>query len=186
MDRHWFLTSTTYGTWLPGDARGSVTTVCDGPGPRVRHNTPGTPVEEEMPALQASARQALKGPPIFLIQEQADALLAQFQETAACRQWLLVAVAIMANHIHIVVGVAGDPDPSVLLGGFKSYGSRALNRRWGKPASDSWWTESGSKRKLRDEQALLNAIAYVKQQAGALVIWVNPAFEQGERGASAP
>jgi hypothetical protein len=81
MDRYWLLTWTTYGTWLPGDRRGSVTSVRDGPGPRVEHDQPGTPCEPYLPGLNASARAAQKGPPIYLTLTQAEALLAQFQET---------------------------------------------------------------------------------------------------------
>ncbi|HKI38493.1 MAG TPA: transposase [Gemmataceae bacterium] len=172
MDRYWFLTSTTYGTWLPGDERGFVGETRDEAGAKQIHNLPGTPVDSDLPFLEAYARGAMKGPPIYLVLAQAEALLAQFQETARYRNWLLLAVGIMANHIHIVVGVPGDPDPSDVLGDFKSYGSRALNRQWGKPVSDTWWTASGSKRKLRDEQAIRNAIQYVRDQEHPLVIWV--------------
>jgi hypothetical protein len=102
----------------------------------------------------------------------------------------------MANHFHLVVGVPGDPDPSDVLGDFKSYASRALNRRWAKPAGGTWWTESGSKRKLPNETAVLGAIQYVKAQEYPLVIWVAESFaaaeqsepgdKPGERGALAP
>jgi REP element-mobilizing transposase RayT len=178
MDRYWMLTSTTYGTWLPGDERGSVTTVHDEPGPRKRHNSPGSPIDEAMPGLRRSAQAALKSAPIYLTREQADVLLAQFQETAKYRQWQLLAVAIMANHFHLVVGVPGDPEPDTLLRDFKSYGSRALNRRWSKPASGTWWTEGGSKRKKADERALRAAIEYVRNQSHPLVIWINPQIDE--------
>jgi REP element-mobilizing transposase RayT len=132
-----------------------------------------------MPGLTHSARAQLKGQPIYLNREQAEALLTQFQETADYRAWLLLAVAIMVNHFHILVGVRGDPDPDLLLGNFKSYGSRALNRRWSKPAGDTWWTESGSKRKKAGESAIRRAIKYIKEQKYPLVIWVNPVVETG-------
>ena len=184
MDRYWFLTSTTYGTWLPGDPRGCVTRVHDGEGPRIEHDLPGTPHDADLPGLRNSASQALRGPPIWLNQDQARVLLGQFQETAAYRRWCLIAVAVMGNHVHLIVGVPGDPDPSDILGDFKSYGSRALNRRWPKPVSGTWWTEGGSKRKLPDERALFAAIRYVQNQPNALVIWINEAvnFDPGERG----
>jgi REP element-mobilizing transposase RayT len=172
MDRYWLLTSTTYGTWLPGDSRGFVSNVREGAGPEVRHNQPGTAIDADMPGLVASSRATLKCPPILLVLEQAQALLAQFHETAAYRGWQLLAVAVMANHFHIVVGVPGDPDPADLLRDFKSYGSRALNRAWSKPASGTWWTESGSRRKLPDEAAVLAAVRYVKEQFNPLVVWV--------------
>jgi len=83
----------------------------------------------------------------------------------------LLAVAIMANHIHCVLGVLGDPEPEDLLRDLKSYGSRALNRRWGKPKSETWWTESGSRRKLFDEGGVMFAVHYVEQQEFPLLIW---------------
>jgi REP element-mobilizing transposase RayT len=165
--RYWLLTNTAYGTWLPGDARGSVTSVRgrregDPPGEsRTEHDLPGEPWEDAIPGLQRHALEAMKGEPIFLDLEKAEMLLAQFQETAAYRGWTLFAVAIMANHFHIVVGVPGDPAPRKVLVDFKAYASRVLNRRYGEPASETWWTKKGSKRKLRDDKALSDGVAYV-------------------------
>ena len=127
-----------------------------------------------MPALESAVRGKLKCPPIRLTRQQAEVLFAQFQETAGFRQWQLLAVAVMDSHCHVVLGVPGDPDPSKLLGDLKSYGSRSLNRRWTKPPSDTWWTESGSKRKLPDERAVLQAVKYVTEQEYPLVIWTAP------------
>ena len=177
MDRHWLFTSTTYGNWLPGDRRGFISNVRDGPGPEVRHNRPGEAIDADMPGLERSARAALKCPPIFLVQEQAETVLKQFLETCGYRGWFLHAASVMANHFHAVVGVDGDPDPSDVLGDLKGYASRALNQRWGKPASGTWWTEGGSKRKVRD---LAAAIEYVRNQPHALAVYV---AETGERGA---
>lgn len=58
----------------------------------------------------------------------------------------------MANHVHLIVGVPGDPDPATLLRDFKSYASRALNLNSGdsRPPSGTWWTEQGAKRKNLD------------------------------------
>lgn len=176
--RDWLLTSTTYGTWLPGDARGSVTSVRDQrPGDpdrlvRFEHDTPGEPYEEPIPGLYRHARAALRGPPIYLDAVQAAVVLDQFRETAAFRGWSLAAVAIMANHVHLVVRVPDDPDPTKLLGDFKAYAARALNRRFGEPASGKWWTTNGSKRRLKDEQACAAATHYVLyRQPAALVVW---------------
>jgi REP element-mobilizing transposase RayT len=176
--RFWLLSNTTYGTWLPGDARGSVTSVRDrrpGDQPtsvRFEHDIPGEPWEDEIPGLQRTALENMKGPPIFLDLEKAEVVLAQFQETARHRGWTIQAVAIMHNHFHKVVQVRDDPDPGKILADFKAYGSRALNRRYGKPPSETWWTTKGSKRKLQDERAVENAINYVLyKQPRPLVVW---------------
>jgi len=59
-----------------------------------------------------------------------------------------------------------------MLADFKAYASRALNRSFGKPPSDTWWTTNGSKRKLKDELALAAEIHYVLyKQPNPLVVW---------------
>jgi REP element-mobilizing transposase RayT len=78
----------------------------------------------------------------------------------------------MRNHFHIVVQVADDPSPQKILADFKAYASRVLNRRYGRPPSETWWTTNGSKRKLRDERHESNAIRYVLyKQPRPLVVW---------------
>ena len=75
MGACWLLTSTTYGTWLPGDARGFVSTVTDIDGRRVRRNQYGEPYDADMPCLEAAARQEMKGPAVYFSLEQAKAVL---------------------------------------------------------------------------------------------------------------
>ena len=176
--RAWLLTTTTYGSWLPGDPRGSVTSVRDhrpGDAPsesRIEHDRPGEPWEEAMPGLARSARDRMKGPPIFLDADKAEAFLGQFQETAAYRGWTLRAVAVMANHFHLVVQVPDDPAPGKLLADFKAYGTRALNHRYGTPPAATWWIDNGSKRKLPDDRAVAGAVDYVLfKQPSPLVVW---------------
>jgi REP element-mobilizing transposase RayT len=176
--RSWLLSNTFYGTWLPGEKRGSVTSVRDVrpediPGEvRFEHDIPGTPWEEGIPGLHRAAEAQMKGPPIYLDIQKAELVLAQFQETAAYRGRILRAVAIMVNHCHLVVQVVDDPDPSRMLADFKAYASRALNRKFGKPPSETWWTTNGSKRKLKDDEALAAAIYYaLYKQPDPLVLW---------------
>jgi len=172
-DRYWFLTWTTYGTWLPGDQRGFVSDVESDDGTTIRHNVPGTEYDANMPDLEAHAASLLKADSVRLSKVQAELLLDQLLETADFRQWTLFAVSIMANHCHVVVGVPGDPDPEKLLGDLKSYGSRILNRTGHTVPHDKRWTKSGSKRKLPDDQAVLNTIQYTIDQEFPLVVWAH-------------
>ena len=178
MDRYWFLTNTCYGNWLPGDPRGFVGQVWEhrrGDSerkPRVRHDLPGTDYDQRLAGLKAAAAGMLKGPPIKLNARHADVLLSQFQETAQQRTWQLLAVAIMFNHFHIVVGVPGDPHPSRILADFKAWGTRKLSAQFGKPASETWWTANGSKRKLAADRDIDSAIHYVLyEQPDPLLTW---------------
>lgn len=175
---HWLITNTTYGTWLPGDPRGSVTSVRDKrdnegtTSSRREHDLPEEPYEEHLPGIQRSAERLRKGAPIYLTLPQAERVLSQFQETATFRGWTLVVVSIMSNHYHLIVIVPDETDPARVLADFKAYASRVLNREYGKPASDTWWTSKGSTRKLKDQYAEQNAIRYVvERQPNPLVAW---------------
>lgn len=176
----WLLTNTTYGTWLPGDPRGSITSVrnrrSDDPRTRSRieHDKPGQPCEPAIPQLRRSAQSLLKGPPILFGNRHASVLARQFRETAAYRDWSLLALAVMPNHIHLVVVVQSNRDPRRILIDFKAYGSRALNREFGKPSAGTWWTTNGSKRLLQDERAVHEAANYVlHKQLNPLLTWAS-------------
>jgi REP element-mobilizing transposase RayT len=177
MDRYWFFTWRTYGSWLPGQDGfvGYYRPVQDR---RVIDNVPGEPTTEPIPSLERYAQAAMKGQPILLIAEQAKVILAQLQETAACRGWIIDAVAVMINHVHVVYGVPGDPDPSAMLRDWKSYASRALNRISPKPHEGRWWADSGSTRPLKTEEHRLAAICYVRDQIEPLLVWLSPAARQ--------
>jgi REP element-mobilizing transposase RayT len=131
----------------------------------------GTPYDRSLPAVSYYARQKLRGPPILLNQLHADAIVMQLLAHAAFREHALQAAALMANHCHIVVGVPGDPAPSRLLGDYKSYLSRNLNVRFSRPIGGTWWTESGSKRKL-PPSAVQPAVEYVRRQHRPLSVWI--------------
>jgi REP element-mobilizing transposase RayT len=108
---------------------------------------------------------------VLLELAQAEALAEQLRETAGHRGWRLLALAVMANHAHVVVGVPGDPDPEKLLGDFKAWGTRRLNSGWGR--REHWWTQSGSRRPKKTAAALRAALEYVRDQPNALVVWLD-------------
>ena len=166
MDRYWLLTWTTYGARLPGDPRGSIASVKTGPHSR-------TPVTLTGPvaALARSSKRRMRAPPVLLTRSQAHIALGDLRSSAAYRGWELFAAAVIANHVHVVVGVPGDLDPADLLRVFKAYASRALNERVGRPASGTWWTNSGSRSRLRDEPAVIQAMRYVLDQPAVLAVW---------------
>ncbi|MBI5760301.1 MAG: transposase [Planctomycetales bacterium] len=171
IERYWFLTWTTYGSWLPGDKRGFVGLAPDESGRLVMHNIPRTPLAPPRPGLKQSAEERMKSDVVFLNIDQAEVLLPQFQETTQHRRWLLAALAIMQTHLHLVVGVTGDPDPDKILGDLKAYGSRSLNRLGPHREDDTWWTTGGSKQKLASSEAVDAAVNYIRQQPNPLLIW---------------
>ena len=113
LDRHWLLTTTTYGTWLPGDKRGFVSPVRADDGRLELHNIPGTPYDADIPDLQQQAREFLKCDPIRLTRVQAEAVLAQLLETARYRGWTFVAAGLAL----VLAGIALPPGPREWVAG---------------------------------------------------------------------
>lgn len=169
MDRYWLLTWTTYGTWLPGDARGFVSDVREG-GDKVLHNEPGTPYEEGKPGLRRYVAARLIEPPVWLDEAQARRVADQLRETATHRGWQILALAVMSNHAHVLVGVPGDPDPDDVRDDFKAYATRCLNEGWGR--RKHWWTRGGSCRKKATAEAIRASAVYVRDQHRALAVWL--------------
>lgn len=126
----------------------------------------------------------MKGPPVWLNLDQSEVVMDQFRETEQYRGWEILAAAVMANHFHLVVGAPETVASDTLLRDFKSYASRALNKRWPRPDSGTWWTESGSRRRLPDERAVENAVRYVLNQERPLAVYSKD--ESSERGTSVP
>ena len=172
MPEHWLLTWTTYGTWLPGDRRGFVGKQVAADGTTFCHNLPGTPYDSDNPPLKQAMADRMLGPAIYLCTEQAQVLLKQLRATAEFRKGTLLAAAVMSWHLHLVVGTSGEVASEKLLQDFKAYGSRALNQRWSKPPNGTWWTESGSRRKLPHKNAVKFAVRYVSLQPGVLATWL--------------
>lgn len=170
----WLITSTTYGTWLPGDKRGFVGPLRDSQGSQQIHNEFGTKCDRDIPRLRAWAETQLKNPPIYLNAEQATAVLAQFRETCDYRRWKLVVTAVMPDHFHALVTIPEEVDSTKILNDLKSYASRRLNKLWKKSESGTWWTESGSRRRKSTEKAIVNAVRYVFNQNGWLARWTHP------------
>ena len=168
MDRVWFLTWTTYGTWLAGDKRGFVSNVRAPSGRSVRHNEPGTPYAADHVGLHRAVATKVAGNEVRLTAPQAVAVAGQLRETAAYRDWQVLALAVMANHVHVVVGVPGDPDPDHLVSGFKSYASRRLNAG-DQPAQ--WWTAGASTQLLIGDENVRSAVRYVRDQEYPLAVW---------------
>lgn len=158
---YWLLTSTTYGTWHPGDGWWSYTDVSG----EVKLTAP-------QPRLARYAKDVQRGETVTLDSEQANCVLIQFCETSAYRNWSLLAVSVMSNHFHVVIAAADNVSADKILNDLKAYASRKLNRTFGRPTSNKWWTEGGSKRLLPNQRAIDAAIFYVvKKQPNPLAIW---------------
>jgi REP element-mobilizing transposase RayT len=144
----YFLTCTTYGTWLPGDERGWVK---KGSGFQV----PDWKKEHE-------ANRKLKESPCIL--DDVERKLVEDTIRAHCelRGWVLLAVSCRTKHVHAVVTAPATAD--TVMSQLKAWCTRRLKERQQKNSKcrrANWWTEDGSKRLLNDEASLEAAVIYV-------------------------
>jgi REP element-mobilizing transposase RayT len=146
----YFLTWTTYGTWLPGDARGWVN----------RHPGDGEIIEPPKAALESHARGLMKESAAFLDAGMRSAVDGAIRRVCVEEGWGVERLAVRSNHVHIVV-TAPDATPGKVMGVLKVGGTRALNALAGGRTRRRWWTKDGSKRILDSEESLRSAVRYV-------------------------
>jgi len=149
----YFLTWTTYGTWLPGDTRGWV---------RRKDGAWHVEYRPEDPNRQVIARTLMKDSAVVL--EDAQRKLVRDTLVACCRirNWQLHAVNVRSNHVHLVVS-AGDIAPEPVMTHVKAWASRKLNES-APTRNGRWWTRHGSTRYINSEDSLAAAIRYVNSQ----------------------
>ncbi|MEZ6244350.1 MAG: transposase [Phycisphaerales bacterium] len=144
-----FLTWTTYGTWLQGDARGSIVRVSAG---RTRAIIPS-------PALERSNRASLKHEPTRLDRRQRTAVESAIRRVCEHRDWTLHAINVRSNHVHLVATLTKDADAAMV--DLKAWSTRRL-RADGLIASDRRvWTKHGSTRQIHNAASLAAAVDYV-------------------------
>ena len=108
-----FLTWTTYGTWLPGDARGWV---------EYRN---GFQLPDPILELECAARMTEDA--CRLGPHQRERVHKQLAETCKYKGWRLHAVNCRSNHVHVVL--SSTAHPKVIREQLKAWCSRRLNEQ---------------------------------------------------------
>jgi REP element-mobilizing transposase RayT len=139
-----FLTWTTYGSWMPGDARGWA----DDRGM----------VREPNARLARVAAGLMRGTSVVLTFAQRDTVERAIHEHCDFRGWVLHAATCRTTHVHVVVSAA-ERTPDGVLGSLKARCSRQLSQGAKEPLT--WWTRGGSMRRIYDTRSLENLVAYV-------------------------
>tara|TARA_R110000782_G_scaffold19140_5_gene52240 strand:+ start:7122 stop:7619 length:498 start_codon:yes stop_codon:yes gene_type:complete len=147
----YFLTWTTYGTWLPGDIRGSfIDDRVEGPG-----------LSRRKDHLRTTSSNRLASDP-FVLTDQARVLVdAAIKEHAAHRQWTVLALNVRSNHVHLVLKT--DQPPERVMTGMKAWSTRALREHGLVECDRKVWTRHGSTRHLHTQESLRRAIQYVEE-----------------------
>lgn len=134
----YLITFRSYGTWLQGDERGSVDRLHN------QYRSPYLPPNKDLHRYKTGL---LKSEPVVLNAEQRKFVEIAVRETCDFRKWLLRAINVRTNHVHMVVSI-GTVKPERALNDFKAYATRTMRQ------NDCWhfehspWAEKGSKRRL--------------------------------------
>jgi REP element-mobilizing transposase RayT len=147
----YLITIRTYGTWLPGDERGSIDRY---------HNTYRGPRVDANAVLEEQHRKKLKSEPLILNGIQRTAVEDAIREVCDHRSWPLRAINVRTNHCHTVV-TTGDRNPERALNAFKAYATRKLRERNLWNHAHSPWADKGSERWLWTEESIWYACDYV-------------------------
>ena len=154
---------TTYGTWLPNEPRGSWSTFVAS-WELYRFGKATTVSTTRSLAGHAYDRHTktqmqhvLKHPPVRLTGDQARTAAMAFAQTP----YTLHALAIMSNHVHMVIGYTRR-DIRRAIGHIKSEATRALRKR-GWYTTHSPWTDHGWNVYLNTDDDVQRAIDYVRE-----------------------
>jgi REP element-mobilizing transposase RayT len=129
----YFITFTTYGTWLQGDFQGWVDR---------EHNEFGTERLKHDPLFNAIQRNALKHEPITLTSPMIKAVRSAVLEVCEHRRWPIVRGNVRTNHVHLLVCAAAKAEK--VLGDFKRYATRRLRADKLLAPDRPVWTDGGS------------------------------------------
>ena len=142
----YFLTWTTYGTWLPGDDRG--------------WNRRGEIPHLEPNPLFVEVNRSRMAETSFLLTPSDRVLVAGvIKKHCEIRNWSALAINARSNHVHIVVNAA-NYQPDKVRDQFKAWCTRRLKLKY--LERKRFWTEGGSCRWLNKEDDFLTAINYVR------------------------
>jgi REP element-mobilizing transposase RayT len=159
------ITFHSYGTWLPGDPRGSVR----------RGDRRGDPYPLPSDALASRAVSLLQGGPVVFRHEERAVILAAITEVCRWRAWRLYATHVRGNHVHLVVG-AGAP-PGKITGDVKARATRQLVQAGHRPEGARVWARGCGTRHLWQANAIEGACFYVLHEQGEIVagtVWSAP------------
>ncbi len=145
-----FISFRTYGSWLHGDARGSVDR---------RHNQFESPMLPVSKALAASDREQMAHLEVVLTQGQRDIVTATIRGVCEHKGWRLLAINARSNHVHTVVSAKQQPE--FVMNAFKAWATRRLIDAGEFERGACVWSRHGSTVYLFKEDKVAEKCRYV-------------------------
>ncbi|HNB60630.1 MAG TPA: transposase, partial [Phycisphaerales bacterium] len=146
----YFISFRTYGTWLHGDARGSVDRT---------QNRFGAPKVWPRQGLVKFEQRQLNDAPLVLDEHQRVLVDQAIRGVCTHKAWKLHAINIRTNHVHVVVTAKGPPEP--VMTALKAWGTRRLREEGLIGRERRVWSRHGSTIYLFREENLAEKVRYV-------------------------
>jgi REP element-mobilizing transposase RayT len=156
----YFITFSTYGTWLHGSAKSSVDR---------EHNAHGTPLLEPDAARESQACAAMTQPAYVMSAVEREVVCKAIVDLAAARGWQLLAIHVRSNHVHVVV--RAERDPGRIMSDMKARASRELTLAGFDDSERRRWTRHGSTRHLFRDEEVESKINYTFDEQGERMAW---------------
>jgi REP element-mobilizing transposase RayT len=157
----YFITFTTYGTRLHGDAKGSVDEA---------HNAYDTPVLSADEEREKRERAAMTQSPYVMEPVEREVVCKAIVGLAAERGWNLLAAHVRSTHVHVVI-VTEERDPGRTMSDLKARASRALNLAGFDSAERKRWARHGSTRHLFRDEEVEEKVHYTLDEQGERMAW---------------
>lgn len=151
----YFITFTTYGAWLHGQAPGSVD---------AEHNQVGAPFVEPNDNRHSAIKQRMTQEPYVLDTARRNIVRDAIVEECRFRGWTLHALHVRSNHVHFVVTASREPE--FVMRACKANASKRLTKAGFESADRKRWTEHGSTRYLWKEEAVAEKVHYTLHGQG--------------------
>ena len=144
----YFITWTTYGTWLPGDRRGWRKTNSGDQPPQL--------------LLEQWSRNQMQQRPVLLNQIQRNKVETVCHEHAEIRGWFIHAISIRSNHVHIAV--TADSEPKIVRDQFKANATRVLRQEPDPVSNQKIWSRGGDTELIDGgEESLERVVLYITE-----------------------
>ena len=160
----YFITSTTYGTWLHDDERKSI----------VVKNTVARQIE---PNIHFNRHQSerLKYPPVTLDIRQRQIILDTLVDHCRLKTWRLYSAHVRTNHVHLLV--RSDHTPEKVTSDLKAWCTRHL--RQAGYSTPKLWTRQASTVYVFTQAKLIEKLRYiVSEQGEPMNVYIDEEFTE--------
>jgi REP element-mobilizing transposase RayT len=172
----YFITFSAYGTWLHGEAPGSVDR---------DHNQFETPWIDPDQTARDAMRRKMTQEPYHLDERRRSIVRDAIVEECRFRNWSLLALHVRSNHVHLVV--SADRVPEFVMRACKSHASKRLNEAGLDNADRKRWTAHGSTQYLWTEDAVVEKADYTLHQQGEkMAVYPDQSPSASEEGQPEP